>query len=257
MRTIGNLMSRHLHLVPHRTPMRACLKIMRDNKLGHLPIVDDRGLVLGIVSDYEVSRACREGEPLEWVTDVLRSEKLLARPEDLAVTVLANMLSKRRDCVLVIDAVGRPAGLFTEHDALGLALVTVRPWMQVHELMTKHEVYAVEPDTPADEAEALLYERGVRHLLVVDGDELIGVLSHRDLGGRRLPVRKLLRRKVIAVRPELTVEKAAQAMLDKGVGCLPVVDESGSTVGILTRTDVLRAVARQLVDSTAPGVDRR
>ena len=69
MKTIGQLMTPSVHTVHHQVPMRACLKKMREGGYRHLPVLDDNGRVLGLVSDYDVARACRQGQSLGWVVE--------------------------------------------------------------------------------------------------------------------------------------------------------------------------------------------
>jgi CBS domain-containing protein len=97
----------------------------------------------------------------------------------------------------------------------------------------------------------------IRHLPVVDGSEVVGVLSQRDLfrsalGAalafgiqrpqelmRMLEVGDVMTTPAVTIEPEALVQDAARAMEEKRIGCLPVV-EKGRLVGILTDTDILR-----------------
>jgi acetoin utilization protein AcuB len=110
-----------------------------------------------------------------------------------------------------------------------------------------------------------------RHIPVVDGAKLVGMLTQHDVlrsavakldhsvlaqvrEARVLDqtfVRDIMRSDVLTIRPEELVQTAAERMLDEGVGALPVVGESGEVVGIITETDVLRFVARRPARSPA------
>lgn len=119
-------------------------------------------------------------------------------------------------------------------------------------------------EASALEAFDLLVDRGIRHLPVVDAQlRVIGVLSIDDLRAA-LPVEVSTRRELspaeramirdwrvgelMSHAPELveedaTMADAADRMADRRVGCLPVVDEQGKLVGLLSETDALRALA--------------
>ena len=97
---------------------------------------------------------------------------------------------------------------------------------------------------PLAEAQALFLRAGVRHLPVLGpGARLVGVLSDRDLlrDPEAPTVADAMHSPALAAAPDATLHAAAQVMLDARVGCLPVVDEDGTVVGILTRSDLLRA----------------
>jgi len=100
----------------------------------------------------------------------------------------------------------------------------------------------------------------VRHIPVVHGGRLVGVLSQRDLlraslselgsfgnEARRaflhaIEIERVMSAPAITIGPEATVQLAARLMADQKIGCLPVI-EAGELVGLVTETDVLGWVA--------------
>ena len=110
-----------------------------------------------------------------------------------------------------------------------------------------------------DMTEDLMSLGRVRHLPVVDGERLVGVVSLRDLLAHSLTraldfeprerrvflksvdVREAMSERLITVRPDTPQAEAAALMLRHRIGCLPVVDAGGALVGIVTETDLLRA----------------
>jgi CBS domain-containing protein len=142
--------------------------------------------------------------------------------------------------------------------------------MKIDELMTRDPV-AVGPDTPLRDVAAILVEKGISGVPVIgERLEVLGVVSEADivmkeqgpesgrswiawlLGGNRLDERKLVARTAgeamtsppITTRPEAHVADAARTMTEWGIKRLPVVDRAGTLVGIVTRTDLVRAFAR-------------
>jgi CBS domain-containing protein len=117
----------------------------------------------------------------------------------------------------------------------------------------------VRADDGMDMTEDLMSLGRVRHLPVVDGDRLVGVVSLRDLLAHSLTraldfeprerrvflksvdVREAMSERLITVRPETSQQEAAARMLRHRIGCLPVVDSGGTLVGLVTETDLLRA----------------
>ncbi|HEY0970269.1 MAG TPA: CBS domain-containing protein [Gemmatimonadales bacterium] len=109
-------------------------------------------------------------------------------------------------------------------------------------------VVTIGPDDTADAAWTRMRRRGIRHLIVMEGTQLVGVISERDLGGRTgartregRSVRNLMTRRVASAGPETTLEEAADQMREQLIGSLPVVDDD-ELVGIVTATDVFDAL---------------
>jgi acetoin utilization protein AcuB len=121
--------------------------------------------------------------------------------------------------------------------------------MRVSDIMTA-DVARVAPQTTADEAWTAMRVNGVHHLVVMEGPNVLGVITHRDLGGARgesvrkgRTVRELMSRHVVSAAPTDTLRRAANLMRGRTIGCLPIVD-GRRVVGIITVTDLLEAVGR-------------
>ena len=120
----------------------------------------------------------------------------------------------------------------------------------VGDWMSKPPV-AVAEDTPVRAAVALMDRADVRHLLVMDGLVLTGILSNRDL--RRLvghepespalaaPVRSIMSEGPVGVGRGVPMTVAARLMLERRIGALPVWDGE-QVVGVFTAADALEAL---------------
>ena len=114
-----------------------------------------------------------------------------------------------------------------------------------------HAPITVAEDCPVRVALGQMQRDGVRHLLVLDGDRLSGILSNRDV--RRLaldnpgpsllagPVRAIMTEDPVTVAPETTVTMAARLLLEHRIGALPVRD-GDRIIGIFTTADALEAL---------------
>ena len=126
--------------------------------------------------------------------------------------------------------------------------------MLVREIMTRR-VVTVTPETPVVEARRLLDEHRIRHLPVVVGERLVGMLSDRDIrsagtaAARDGVVGAIMTATPVTVSSDTRVEDAAQLLVDRKIGGLPVVD--GQTLsGIVTADDLLRALVIIVSTST-------
>jgi len=121
--------------------------------------------------------------------------------------------------------------------------------MRLDEIMTVR-VVAIGPEEAANAAWLRMQRGRIRHLVVIDGARLVGMLSERDLGGRGgadlrrgRVVRELMTPRVATARPSTTLRQAANLMRRRLIGSLPVM-ESDRVVGIVTATDVLEELGR-------------
>lgn len=121
--------------------------------------------------------------------------------------------------------------------------------MRVAEVMTER-VETVAPTTAAADAWELMREKGFHHLVVTKGQRVVGVLSHRDSGGRLgasvtagRTVADLMTERVVTVDPTTTVRRAANVMRGRSIGCL-VVTNRERVVGIVTVADLLELLGR-------------
>lgn len=139
----------------------------------------------------------------------------------------------------------------------------------VESVMTRNVVVLHEEDN-LEWIEEAMSRHHFRHLPVVDGTRVVGILSQRDIlrvsvGAlanlrhgeleqrtleERCFVANMMNRDVLTTRPEATVIEAARAMLTGRVGALPVVDGDGALVGIVSRGDVLLALVRHAEGAT-------
>ncbi|MBH8576734.1 CBS domain-containing protein [Nostocaceae cyanobacterium CENA369] len=146
----------------------------------------------------------------------------------------------------------------------------------VAEVMS-HNPIVVRAETPLNEAVQIIAERRISGLPVVDdAGKLVGIISETDLMWQETGVTppayimfldsviylqnpatyerdlhkalgqtvgEVMSKNPITISPDKTVKEAAQLMHDRNVHRLPVLDSAGQVIGILTRGDIIRAMA--------------
>ncbi len=132
--------------------------------------------------------------------------------------------------------------------------------MIARELMTPDPL-TVTPQASIAEVWDLMREADVRHIPVVQGDALVGMVSDRDLGrvdiARLLnvegagalrdelatPIVRVMTSQVIAVGPEADIGEVIELLIEHKIGAVPVVrEETREVLGIISYVDVLRAL---------------
>ncbi len=101
-------------------------------------------------------------------------------------------------------------------------------------------------DTTVAHLRQRIIEERVRWLPVVDGSEVIGIVTDRDItfadASAETTVASLMSREVLTVSPRTSIQEAARELYESEVEALPVVEE-GKLVGVITRSDILKVFA--------------
>jgi acetoin utilization protein AcuB len=122
--------------------------------------------------------------------------------------------------------------------------------MRLKDIM-ESPVSTIRADEPAQQAWERMHLHRIRHLVVTEGRQIVGVISARDLGGRasdrardgRSVADLMTRTGVVVATPRTTVRQAANLMRGRSIGCLPVV-EGDHLSGIVTVTDLLELIGK-------------
>jgi len=253
---VAKIMTRDPRFVGPQDKLSTALHLMESHDIRHLPVVD-QGRVVGVISDRDLLESTgwmwdeERGEPPVVVADVMQAEPMTVAAEDGASALARNLVEWTVGCAPVVRH-GELVGIATEIDVLAAFVDGAeRTFPPVEEHMSV-ELVTLELDATAEEALDLVRGEHVRHLPVLDGDEVVGMVSDRDLRavvGRALPantpVREFMTTEVRTIEPEDTLDQAARIMIEHKIGGLPVVSREG-LVGILTATDVLAHIAESL-----------
>ena len=134
----------------------------------------------------------------------------------------------------------------------------------VEEIMTRH-VIKVKPDDNLSYVVQLLAEKNISGLPVVEGNKFVGVISESDiirvvgskslleldtLGLKKLrdiKVREVMNKKPIAIYVKSKVSKAADLMNKYDISRLPVINERGELVGIVTKKDIIKGISKDFL----------
>ena len=134
-------------------------------------------------------------------------------------------------------------------------------WMRVVDVMTTDPL-TVTPTETIGQADELMNTNRIRQLPVVEGKELVGIVTDRDirsfLSGSLLEdpearekalntkVSEIMTTEPITVSPEDDLEEVVELLIEEKVGGIPVVDKSVGLVGIVTYMDVLQCFWNRL-----------
>lgn len=230
---------------------------------------------IGIITEKDVSRFLYSGVTNKPAHQIGLLELLPKRPL-ISVNRYANLADCARkmkehgiSSLVVTDHNGKTVGIFTKTDLLDFYTRHLVGKATVGQYMTK-KVHTVRPDDPARSALMLMAEKEISRVIVVSHDTPVGIITGRDL----LRVVPLMQRSEVSQKEDkkevyipkgsiATIEAenvmkplpititdysdlADAAMIMKGnkISGLPVVNSGGKLVGVVTSTDVVRAISQ-------------
>lgn len=123
--------------------------------------------------------------------------------------------------------------------------------LYAHEIMTS-PVHSMPATTPIHEVTTIFTEHRYRHIPLVSPEgALVGLISDRDVLRYRVSnsahgdtekVSKIMVSRVLIATPDTTIREIARTMVEERIGSLPILDFRDTLVGIITRSDILRAL---------------
>ena len=255
---VTELMTRDVVSVLRDTSLDEAMDLMDDKGIRHLPVVDGDRLA-GELSERDLLEVTgwlpkRVREVLEapagTVGDFMHAPVVTVSPQDTVVTACVRFTEWNIGCLPVLDD-GTLVGMLTDSDVMQAytkacagASLAVESDPRVEEVMTI-DVLSADHRTPAEEALEFCRTKELRHLPLIDGDELVGMVTDRDLrlsvGRGQLegtPVGELGATELVTVEPDTRLSRAAELLLANKIGAIPVVD-GGRMVGMVTSADVL------------------
>lgn len=264
---VQNVMRLGVSAVTEDEDLALALQLMLWRGIRHLPVVRE-GRVVGILSERDIliQRDDSSGVPTVQgkVRDAMHSPAKTIDPDAELVEAAKRLSDYKVGCLPVVvddDLVG----IITTTDLLRVMVEHPEPPEEVgtlsaQDVMTS-SVIAVMPDEPLVDAAATLVQHGFRHLPVIDGlKRIVGILSDRDIrqaignpmdslehesSSRR--VRNMRVSDAMTPDPHTclateSVSRVSAAMINDHIGAVPVVDEDGHLLGLVSYVDILRHV---------------
>jgi len=211
---VNQVMSRDLKTVRSTQTIRTAAQIMFKYKIGGLPVVSADDRLVGIITRTDIVRAYAErGSGRFMVGQVMRREVATAKPEHHLFYILNKLQGDPAGKVVIVDDNNRPIGIIAKRD---LAFVTLPPRATLkRKRMKKRKVY--DPDR-----DKIIQSR--IHTIAVAAD--------------------IMSRDVKTASPNDDLADAAGIMYENDVGALPVVDNEGSLIGIVSKIEIVEVVAK-------------
>jgi CBS domain-containing protein len=306
---VSEVMRREVATVHPDSPVTQVVELLLDKDFTAVPVVDDQGKVVGMVSDNDlltrggmnVTISLKKATDLDYVrelheslenpdrkvSEVMTREVVTTAPDTILGRAARVMVDKHLKRLPVVDGDGKLVGILGRLDVLNtIAAVHLPEWhpeahavgahATVAEVMSR-EVPTVHENATLEEIFDLLVSSSHKRVIVVDDKRhVVGIVADSDLISKvsreswpgimeifiskvplgrvsaeaRKHIQKLrarfakdfMTRDVVTVREKMPVASALALSAEKRVKRLPVVDGDGELVGIVGRTEMMRAL---------------
>jgi len=274
--TVSDLMTRNVFVATEQDRILHVRKLMVERKISRVVIIDERNRPIGIITDKDVLRYVVD-DTSGMDLDNLPASKLMSHPvitvqDSLSIQDAAKkMYDARISSLVVVNTDNNLVGIITKTDLCAFFALSMKGKFPVERFMSKPAI-TVRPSQTIFYAAYLMENKNISHLIVTDG-ELEGVLSLSDMVnvtpfiyGQRarskepiiystglmvpkeyihlLTVGDFMTRHPITIEEKADLADAAKLMLMHKISGLPVIDSKRKVLGIITKTDILNAVAK-------------
>ena len=251
---VEDIMSRDPHYVEDSTYLTKARQIIRDNHVQVLPVLSNKGTVLGIVTSQDMLRVTSTKSNVTVSGYVVSVPSVTGKTPIIEAARL--MLREKRSLLPVVESQEKPVlnGVVSLLDVFTNINLDSVPKKKVSEIMTT-KVVTTRPDDPITRIWDLMVEKDFTGLPVVKDDKIMGMITRFDMlkgtarigkeserrpsDSMQMTVEKFMSTPLFSVNPEDSIRTTIELMLKHAVGRMSVVD-NGKLVGIVDRNDLIK-----------------
>lgn len=261
---IKNLMSEDLITIDKDQNLSDALKLLRKHNVSRLPVTNHKELV-GIISERDIANKLGSSKYESMPASRLHISSVMVKdvftvPQTMQLADVARLMLDNGIGSVPVMCDDEMVGIVSKADFTTLAVGIAFDKITVKEIMSK-DLIVVSPTERLVHARRLMIEANVGRLPVVEDDELVGMITSKDLMRAFIDFRKNVPEKyqksqikevfvedIMSTNPqyvskEMSISEVSKIMIETGYNGLPVVD-GGKVIGIITQTDILRLIEK-------------
>ena len=261
---IKNLMSEDIITVDKDQNLSDALKLFHKHNVSRLPVVNHKELV-GIISERDIANKLGSSKSESMPASRFHISSVMVKdvitvPETMQLGEVAKVMLEKGIGSVPVMRGDEMVGIVSKADFVTLAVGIAFDKITVKEIMTK-DVVSVAPTDRLVHARRQMLDANVGRLPVIDDDELVGMITSKDLMRAFIDFRKNVPEKyqktqikevfvedIMSSNPsyvskEMSITEVSKIMMETGYNGLPVV-EDGKVIGIITQTDILRLIEK-------------
>ncbi|MBN1817073.1 MAG: CBS domain-containing protein [Sedimentisphaerales bacterium] len=252
---VRDIMTERVRTIEPDASVVSAAKIMADNIISCLIVTQGHSL-LGILTETDLLKRAVNGtgDFRKMIVRQIMSQPLQTVESHESALKASRMMEEEGIRRLVVLQEGELVGIVTQTDMVR-ALTTYNMWKNVSDIMSSHVAVIASSVSVKQGAEAMA-RQNISCIVAMENDSVAGVFTERDLLKRviamkRNPattsIREVMSKPIVSVPPNCSVITASQLMDKRKIRRL-VVMEDGVLHGLITQTDVLRAMKEKLAN---------
>lgn len=251
---VRDIMGREIITASPDDTVLAAAKRMSENNISCVVVTDDE-MVIGILTDKDILKGIA-GNDTDFhrlrISQRMSSPVEVIAPEESVIVAGKTMEAKGIKRLPVVDG-GVLVGIVTQTDVTR-GLISISPLGSVSEIMST-QIATVDTGATAAEAARIMASRGISCLVAMHRQEVAGMLTEKDLLRRVVALHKnpattqvveIMSFPIVSIPPSYSVLSAGKKMDTMRVHRLVVMDHPRRVCGIVTQTDIMRAVRDEL-----------
>ena len=251
---VSDIMGREIITANADDSVFAAAKRMSENNISCVVVTDDE-MVIGILTDKDILKGIA-GNDTEFhrlrVSQRMSSPVEVIAPDETILTAGRIMETKGIKRLPVVGG-GALVGIVTQTD-ITRGLISISPLGAISEIMSTH-IATVDTGATVAEAARIMAAGGISCLIAMHRHELAGILTEKDLLRRVVALHKdptttqvveVMSFPVTAIPPDFSVLSAGKKMETMRLHRLVVMDRVRNVCGVVTQTDIMRAVRREM-----------
>ena len=267
---IKNLMSEDLITVDKDQKLSDGLKLLSKHDISRLPVIntnsDNETELVGIISERDVADKLGSSKYENMPASRLHISSVMVKDvisvaETMDLAEVANlMLDKGIGSVPIVSSENMIIGIVSKADFVTLAVGKAFDKITAKEIMSDG-IKFVSSQERLVHARRIMIDSHVGRLPVIDDDELVGMMTSKDVMKafinfrknvpekyQKTQIKEILVEEVMSDNPlyipkDASISEVADIMIDTGYNGLPVVEDE-KVIGIITQTDILRLIAK-------------
>jgi len=255
---VKDIMSKEIISVGKNDSVEQILHLMEKNDITKVPVVENNGKLLGIVTDGEIAYKLGSLRKRDVTAAHLYASSVMVRKyepisPDTPVENIIKTVGLPGLTMLPVIEDNKLVGVVTKADLLPL----VKSKAKISKIMTKNVIHVARDDRVIH-ARRLLIENNIARLPVVENGQVEGIIAEIDIARAFARLKKSISRAhqkhhidellvedamtspAITADPDMPIQKAAEVMIENNIGALPIVRKR--LVGIVTRTDLIKTL---------------
>jgi len=252
---VKNYYSKFIIKVKFDTKVIDVIKLMHENHIRNI-FIEKEGKLIGIVTIKEIMKGIEKDPSIVFHNEIMKLAKNLEEI-DINETIFksARIMYDKDVGILVVKENNKIIGKVGERDLL-LSIPYLKIELRVIDVMSRDVEY-VYPENTIFDALVIMNKRKSRHVPVVENNRLVGMFSSRDIlrifskcsneeevrKVINIQVRKEMKIDPLTIDPYAFIVDAANLMVNKNIGALPVIDIT-KIIGIITERDMIKILAQ-------------